>query len=458
MYDFWTLNEAVIRQRLLIVDDDANVVAGLGELLADEWDVKTAMSAREARANFIDFSPDVVLLDMHLPDGDGVEVLHDLKLYSEAVSVIMMSGAGTIDRVVESMKLGAETFLQKPFDYSALALTLTQVSRIVATRREVIALRRGDSNDLERLPGISPAVHHLNQLLGQIARAPSPVLIEGESGTGKGVFARLIHNRSPRSRAPFVDLNCAGLSKELLESELFGHERGAFTNAMNTKPGLFEIASDGTLFLDEIGEMDVTVQARLLKAIEEKRFRRVGGIRDLTANFRLVAATNRDLGKEVAAGRFRGDLYYRLNVVRVHMPLLRERFEDIPLLVDVMLRPLAKDMGRPAPAVSARALKKLESYAWPGNVRELRNVLERALLTMTGKEIRSEDLLLESETTALVAKGDGGLPSADWEIRPLDEIVADYVTASVDAAGGNVRKAARQLKISPSTLYARMKK
>lgn len=441
----------------MIVDDDANVVAGLGELLADEWDVKTAMSAREARATFVDFSPDVVLLDMHLPDGDGVEVLHDLKLYSEAVSVIMMSGAGTIDRVVESMKLGAETFLQKPFDYSTLALTLTQVSRIVATRREVIALRRGDSNDLERLPGISPAVQNLNQLLGQIARAPSPVLIEGDSGTGKGVFARLIHNRSPRARAPFVDLNCAGLSKELLESELFGHERGAFTNAMNTKPGLFEIASDGTLFLDEIGEMDVTVQARLLKAIEEKRFRRVGGIRDLTANFRLVAATNRDLGKEVASGRFRGDLYYRLNVVRVHMPLLRERLEDIPLLVDVMLRPLAKDMGRPAPPVSARGLKKLEGYAWPGNVRELRNVLERAMLTMTGKEIRSEDLLLESETADLTTKG-GGLPSADWEIRPLDDIVADYVTASVDAAGGNVRKAARQLKISPSTLYARMKK
>ena len=185
------MSEAAVRQRLLIVDDDANVVAGLGELLADEWDVKTAMSAREARANFVDFSPDVVLLDMHLPDGDGVEVLHDLKMYSEAVSVIMMSGAGTIDRVVESMKLGAETFLQKPFDYSTLALTLAQVSRIVATRREVIALRRGDSNDLERLPGISPAVQNLNQLLGQIARAPSPVL-----------HRRRLRNRQGRFRAP----------------------------------------------------------------------------------------------------------------------------------------------------------------------------------------------------------------------------------------------------------------
>jgi DNA-binding NtrC family response regulator len=450
------MSDTEIRQRLLIVDDDPNIVAGLAALLSDEWDVKTALTARDARATFADFSPDVVLLDMRLPDGDGVELLHDLKMYSEAVSVIMMSGEGTIDRVVESMKLGAETFLQKPFDNSTLTLTLTQVSRIAATRREVIALRRGDANDLERLPGISPAVQNLNQLLAQIARAPSPVLIEGDSGTGKGVFARLIHNRSPRARAPFVDLNCAGLSKELLESELFGHERGAFTNAMNTKPGLFEIASDGTLFLDEIGDMDVSVQARLLKAIEEKRFRRVGGIRDLTANFRLLAATNRDLGKDVGTGRFRGDLFYRLNVVRVRMPPLRERLEDIPLLVDVILRPLSKEMGRPAPRVSPRALKKLESYAWPGNVRELRNVLERAMLTMTAKEIRSEDLFLESDQTAIATKA-SGLPAADWEIRPLEDVVADYVTASVDAAGGNVRKAARLLKISPSTLYARKK-
>jgi DNA-binding NtrC family response regulator len=450
------MNEPTMRQRLLIVDDDPVIVTGLQALLDDDWDVKTAHTAKEARSVFADFSPDVLLLDMQLPDGDGIDLLHDLKMYSEAVAVIMMSGGGTVDRVVESMKLGAETFLQKPFDYAMLQLTLEQVSRIVATRRELIALRRGEANDPDRLPGVSPSIQNLNQLLGQIARATSPVLIEGDSGTGKGVFARLIHKRSPRARGPFVDLNCAGLSKELLESELFGHERGAFTNAMNTKQGLFEIAADGTLFLDEIGEMDITVQSRLLKAIEEKRFRRVGGIRDLTTNFRLIAATNRDLPQEVAAGRFRGDLYYRLNVVRVRMPPLRERLEDMPLLVEVVLRPLAKDMGRPVPTVSTGAMKKLSNYAWPGNVRELRNVLERSLLTMTGKELRSEDLLLESDTRAL-PKSEGGLPTADWEIRPLEDVIARYVTAAVEAAGGNVRKAARQLQISPSTLYARMK-
>jgi DNA-binding NtrC family response regulator len=352
------------------------------------------------------------------------------------------------------MKLGAETFLQKPFDFETLAATLEQVARMLATHRELIALRRSDATPVERLPGISPAIEHLNDILVQIARAPSPVLLEGESGTGKGIMARLIHNRSPRSRAPFVDLNCAGLSKELLESELFGHERGAFTNATNTKPGLFEIAGDGTLFLDEIGEMEIAIQARLLKALEEKRFRRVGGIRDLRADFRLVAATNRDLVAEVAAGRFRADLYYRLNVVRLRMPPLRERMEDLPILVQEILRPIAKETGRPMPKISANALKKLEAYGWPGNVRELRNVLERAVITLSGDEIRSQDLSLDSH--AQVSTSSGSLPAEEWEIKPLDDVIAGYVKAAVDATGGNMRKAARALNISPSTLYARM--
>jgi DNA-binding NtrC family response regulator len=444
-----------LKNRVLIVDDDPQIVSGLAVLLDEEWEVRTASTGREAIVNFAEFSPDVVLLDVNLPDASGIELLHQFKMYAETTAVIMMSGAGTHEGVIETMKLGAETFLQKPFDFGTLSATLEQVTRMLATQRELFALRRGETN-VERLPGVSPAITHLNDILGNIARAPSAVLIEGDSGTGKGIMARLLHNRSLRSRAPFVDLNCAGLSKELLESELFGHERGAFTNATNTKPGLFEIAGDGTLFLDEIGEMDITVQARLLKALEEKRFRRVGGIRDLGANFRLIAATNRDLQAEVAAGRFRGDLYYRLNVVRLRMPPLRERREDIPVLVHELLRPLAKEMGRPAPRVSATALKKLESYPWPGNVRELRNVLERALITLTRDEIRSEDLSLES-SEVLAPTSNGGEPAEEWEIRPLDDVIASYVAAAVKATEGNVRKAARRLQISPSTLYARMK-
>ncbi|HEX9163184.1 MAG TPA: sigma-54 dependent transcriptional regulator, partial [Thermoanaerobaculia bacterium] len=383
---------AELRSRILVVDDDPQVLTGLEALLSDEWDVRTAGTGKEALTTFAEFSPDVVLLDVQLPDFSGIDLLHQFKMYSETASVIMMSGVGNLDRVVESMKLGAQTFLQKPFDFDTLTLTLQQASRMAATQRELFALRRAEGKEVDRLPGISPAITHLNDILAQIARAPSPVLIEGESGTGKGIMARLIHNRSARTRAPFVDLNCAGLSKELLESELFGHERGAFTNATNTKPGLFEIAGEGTLFLDEMGEMEITIQARLLKALEEKKFRRVGGIRDLRAEFRLVAATNRDLNAEVAAGRFRGDLYYRLNVVRLHMPALRERMEDMPILVQEILRPLGKEMGRPLPKVSPSALQKLGSYPWPGNIRELRNVLERALLTLRGDEIHSEDL------------------------------------------------------------------
>ena len=454
MYDFRTMSDLL--SRLLIVDDDPQITAGLAALLEDDWQVRVASTGREAIVAFGEFSPDVVLLDVSLPDTTGIDLLHQLKMYSETTAVIMMSGGGSVDRVIESMKLGAETFLQKPFDYDTLLATLETVRRMISTRRELLALKRNEAGQVDRIPGISPSVQHLNSILPQIARAPSPVLIEGESGTGKGVMARLIHNRSPRARAPFVDLNCAGLSKELLESELFGHERGAFTNATNTKPGLFEIAGEGTLFLDEIGEMETTVQARLLKALEEKRFRRVGGIRDLRADFRLIAATNRDLGSEVAAGRFRSDLYYRLNVVRLRMPPLRERMEDLPILVQELLRPLAKEMGRAVPKVSANAMKKLERYPWPGNVRELRNVLERALLTLAEDQVRSEDLIIEGGTPQLASSADG-LPTEEWQIRPLDDLIARYVAAAVEATGGNMRKAARALQISPSTLYARLK-
>src|SRR5581483_5655402 len=449
---------AEFRDRILIIDDEPGIVAGLEALLGDEWEIRTAGTGRDGMRVFAEFSPDVVLLDIQLPDILGIELLHQFKMYAENTAVIMMSAHGTFERVVESMRLGAETFLQKPFEYETLQLTLQQVRRMLTTQRELMALRRTEPKDVERLPGISPAITQLNQIIAQISRAPSPVLIEGESGTGKGVLARMIHNRSPRARAPFVDLNCAGLSKELLESELFGHERGAFTNAMQTKQGLFEIAADGTLFLDEIGEMELTVQARLLKALEEKRFRRVGGIRDLRADFRLIAATNRDLLQEVNAGRFRGDLYYRLNVVRIRMPPLRERLEDVPILVQAMLPALAKDIGRPAPKLSPRATKKLSAYAWPGNVRELRNVLERALLTLDGNEIRSEDLMLESAASSVASASAALMPSEEWEVRPLDDLIADYIEAAVKAMDGNVRKAARQLQISPPALYAGLKK
>jgi two-component system nitrogen regulation response regulator NtrX len=441
-------------KRIVIVDDDPQVTAGLSALLEmEDWNVRVADTAKKAIVAMGEFAPDVVLLDVSLPDGSGVDVLDQIKRYSESTPVIMMSGAGTFDIVVESMRTGAETFLQKPFEYDVLRLTLDQTLRIVAREKELTALRRNNEADATRIAGASDATSKLNELIDRIASAPSPVLIGGESGTGKGVVARNIHQRSNRSKAPFVDLNCAGLSKELLESELFGHERGAFTGATTTKPGLFEVAGSGTVFLDEIGEMEVSVQARLLKAIEEKRFRRVGGVRDLHADFRLIAATNRSLEEEIAQGRFRADLFYRLNVVRISIPPLRERNEDIAVLAQVLGEKLAKELGRRPPRITERALTKLISYPWPGNVRELRNVLERAMLVSRGDDLRVEDLVLGE--VRLKRESDRALE--EWEVRPLDEVTEEYVRSAVKAAGGNVRKAARLLDVSPSTIYAKLK-
>ncbi len=444
-------------RRILLVEDDVGVAAGLQALLESmEWEVRRAETARQAYVEFASFSPDVVLLDVQLPDASGIDVLQQLKDYSESTPVIMMSGGGTIDRVVESMKLGAETFLQKPFEADTLSIALEQVAKSIATQRELAAAqRRENAADDQRFLGLSAAVETLNRLLDQVSQASSPVLLEGESGTGKGVLARLIHQRSPRAKAPFVDLNCAGLSKELLESELFGHEKGAFTSATTTKPGLFEVASAGTLFLDEIGEMEISIQARLLKALEDRKFRRVGGLRDLQADFRLVAATNRTLRDEVAAGTFRKDLFYRLNVVTIRVPPLRERADDIPLLAQQLTAKLAAEIGRKPPRISDRTMRRLTEYAWPGNVRELRNVLERAMLVSNGSEIRTEDLYLDEHHGEVSVSS--MFPQREWEVRPLEELTTAYVRAAVDAVGGNMRKAARLLQISPSTLYAKLR-
>jgi len=446
-----------VTRRVLLVDDDPGAAAGLEALLeAMEWEVRRAETARQAYVEFAAFSPDVVLLDVELPDASGIDVLQQLKGYSESTPVIMISGAGTIDRVVATMKLGAETFLSKPFDSDALTIALEQVTKSIAVQRELAAAQRHESlGDEHRFFGVSAASQTLNRLLDQVAPATSPVLLEGESGSGKGVLARLIHNRSPRAKAPFVDLNCAGLSKELLESELFGHERGAFTSATTTKQGLFEVASSGTLFLDEIGEMEISIQARLLKALEDRKFRRVGGVRDLQADFRLVAATNRTLRDEVASGAFRKDLFYRLNVVTIRVPPLRERTDDIPLLAQQLAIRLAAEIGRKPPRITDTTMRKLTNYPWPGNVRELRNVLERAMLVSNGTEIRTEDLFLE-DAQGEVATG-GVLPKREWEVRPLEEMTTAYVRAAVEAVGGNMRKAARILRISPSTLYAKLR-
>jgi two-component system response regulator AtoC len=447
-----------VARRILVIDDDEAIRSGVAAYLEHGgWEVATAGSGREAFRQFDRFAPGIVLADVHLDDVSGLDLLEQFKALAESTAVIMISGAGTIDIAVQAMKRGAETFLQKPFEMATLDAVLAHVEKTIATQRELALLRRVVASREQRFPGVSTAARALDELIDQAARAPSPVLLEGESGTGKGVAARMVHQRSPRAKAPLVELNCAGLSRELLESELFGHEKGAFTDASSSKPGLFELAGSGTIFLDEIGEMDPAIQARLLKALEDKTFRRVGGVRDIRADFRLISATNRDLNEEVAAGRFRKDLFYRLNVIRIKIPPLRERPDDLVILAEAVLGPLQKELGVTKAELSDRALKKMLDYSWPGNVRELRNVLERALIVTGGGEIKAEHLTLEGD--AVGPQGNvAGKPTQKWEIQPLDVVITDYVKKAVEAVDGNMREASRRLEISPSTLYARLKK
>lgn len=439
--------------RLLLVDDDPTIRAGLAALLGmSGWEVAEASTAAEALRAFDAGSPDAVLLDVGLPDASGLDVLAHIQNSAGGVPVVMLSGVATVDIAVEAMRLGAANFIQKPADAGALEVVLEQAIRMAAARRQLAALERQVEPKGELLAGSSQAIALVREIIERVAPAPSPVLLLGESGTGKGLAARALHQRSRMARGPFVDLNCAGLPRDLLESELFGHERGAFTGALAAKQGLLEIASGGTLFLDEIGELDVAHQARVLKVLEQKTFRRVGGVRDIRVELRLVAATNRDLQAEVAAGRFRADLYFRLNVVSIHLPPLRERVDDIPLLAETLLATLSAELKRPAMKLSARALERLQKYRWPGNVRELRNVLERAILVSNGREILASNLLLGESG---IARAPGGAPETEWDIRPLDDVIASYVAKAVEASGGNMRLAARRLGISPSTLYAR---
>jgi DNA-binding NtrC family response regulator len=442
-----------MRGRVLVVDDDEAILTALGDALeALGWEVSTATTAAAALDAFAAGEPDAVLLDVMLPDKSGLEVLEQIKTAGEATPVVMMSGGGTIDVAVRAMRAGAEHFLQKPFDFANLEILLEQVARTSLLRRRLAALQRELASGNPLLPGSSDAIREVNELIHRVAAAPSPVLLEGESGTGKGMVSRLLHDLSPRKNAPRVEINCAGLSRELLESELFGHERGSFTGAASTKQGLFEIASGGTLVLDEVAELELGLQARLLKALEDKVIRRVGGVRDLKIDVRLVAATNRSLDEETRAGRFRSDLYFRLNVVRILLPPLRARMEDLPSIVQFLLAQLARDLGVSNAAISPRALKKLTSWHWPGNARELRNVLERALLIGGRSEIRAEDVEIPRGGAV-----DAGAGLTEHTVVPLDRWTAEYVRQVVEVVGGNVRKAARLLEVSPSTVYAKLK-
>ncbi|HUK12372.1 MAG TPA: sigma-54 dependent transcriptional regulator [Thermoanaerobaculaceae bacterium] len=436
---------------ILLVEDDGELRAALRELLVAEGSaVVEASTAAGALAEFGRLDLDVVLLDLGLPDMDGLALLSRLRGLDDQAVVVVLTGRGDIETVVQAMKLGAENFLVKPTDAESL---LAAVARGIQVRR----LRRRDVAAVEELRrrgavvpvGSSRAMRQVRELAERVAQTDASVVVLGESGTGKGMVAQMIHHLSRRARGPFTDLHCAALPPQLLESELFGHERGAFTDARERKVGLLEVAHGGTLFLDEIAEMDPIVQGKLLKTLEDRRFRRLGGVRDLTADVRLIAATHRDLRSEVEAGRFRHDLYYRLNVFQIVCPPLRSRREDIEEIAAHLIAILNPLLGRRIARVDPHAAQLLRAYPWPGNVRELRNVVERAMILASGEEITPEHL------SADIHHPDAS-PTAD-ALGSLAAAEAAHIRRVVAATGGNLKRAAEILEIARSTLYAKLR-
>jgi len=431
---------------ILLVEDHENVRLAIRDYLgARGCTVTECDSWRAAEAILARGGIDAAVIDYLLPDGNAIERMPRLRAAAPDVPLVILTGHGSIDLAVRAMKEGAEYFLTKPVDLGAVWLVLQRALEGARARRNDSANKAARIRErIDPFLGTSRAIRELEERARLVAASESPVLIQGETGTGKGVLARWLHEHGPRGGEPFVDLNCAGLSKEFLESELFGHEKGAFTGALSAKPGLLETANRGTVFLDEIGDVDPAVQPRLLKVLEEKQFRRMGDVRTRTVDIRLIAATHHDLQALVAERRFREDLYFRISTIPLRMPPLRERAEDIPALASSLLRGLHAEVTLAAPVVAA-----LKKHPWPGNVRELRNVLERAVLLAQGRAISVEHLLFD-ETRQ------GREP--DMSGLTLEEIERLHVERALAAERGRVERAATRLGIARSSLYHRIRK
>jgi DNA-binding NtrC family response regulator len=451
--DTLSRGEAGVKNKVLLIDDEPSVRAPVRRFLeASGYEIEEAPTVHSGEAAFLAGRADAVILDFKLPDGDALELLPRLKAIDDDVPVIILTGHGSIDLAVRAIKEGAEHFLTKPVEMAALATVLERALETRRTRRRDWASRRGTGEDGEPDPflGASPKLAALAEEALLAVGSDSPVLILGETGSGKGLLARWLHANSARAREACVDLNCAGLSRELLESELFGHARGAFTGAVHDKKGLLEVAHHGTLFLDEIGDLDPAIQPRLLKALEEKRFRRLGETNERRVDVRLIAATHQDLARLVQEKRFRSDLYFRINTLVLRVPPLRERPEDIPSLAESLLRRLAAEMGRGAVTLSQEVAGELTRYAWPGNVRELRNVLERGLLACDGPTLERRHLRFER----VVEPAAAGLPPGGVTLEELERL---HIQQVLEQERGQVIATAERLGIPRSTLYQKIK-
>ncbi len=443
-------------KRILVAEDDLATSQAWSELIA-AWGfrVEVAEDGKRALELVESYEPHILLLDLRIPLKDGIQVLSELREKGLQVPTVMISGEGEIPDAVQAIKLGAYDYLRKPVDPSHLRLLLNNLSTHLTVSEENQRLRRRliNAGQLGPMIGQSLAMRRVMSLIEQVAPSSASVIIVGESGTGKELVARTIHELSPRHNGPYVAINCAAMPETLMESELFGHERGAFTGADRRREGCFELANGGTLLLDEIGEMKPELQAKLLRVLEESKLRRLGGSTEVAVDVRVLAATNRNLDNSIKEGRFREDLYYRLNVFAIELPALCERAEDTPGLVDHFLRELKQPEGKNITGVEAECLEVLKSYRWPGNVRQLRNVIERALIVSRGPLITIADLPPDMKRTT------GS--SSSFELRlgmSLDEVERELIMRTIEFTGGNKSRAAEVLGISLKTLYNRLER
>ncbi len=451
---------------VLLVDDEESVRESLSEILDGAgYTVTAASSGEEALEAAKKSPPDILVTDLRLPGMDGIDTIRSIKGLSPAAICIVITGYATVESAVEAMRAGAFTYLKKPFGKDELLVTLEKARAVRALERENIQLKREIKNKYAgAILGTSARIQRIRDLIDRVADTDSTVLILGESGTGKELVARALHYRSSRADKPFVPINCAAIPEDLLESELFGHEKGAFTGAIATKTGRFEIANGGTVFLDEIGDMSPGLQIKILRVLQEKEFERIGGRKTIKVDVRVVAATNQDLEQAVKEKRFREDLFYRLNVIPIQIPPLRERKEDIPLLALHFVKAIAGRNKKEITGIDPRAMKLLESYNWPGNVRELENLIERLVVLKDRGQITVEDLpeRFRQGTPSGAPKG----PYYSVDIPPegvdfnalVDRFETDLILNALQSVNGVKKKAAELLHINRTTLIEKMKR
>jgi two-component system response regulator AtoC len=443
----------------LVVDDEENLRLVLRTLLRRHgYEVETASSGEEALGLVDSFGPDCILTDVRMPKMGGLDLLATLRAKGNDATVVVMSAYGNMDQAIEAMKAGAYDYVQKPFKPDEVVLTLRKAEEREALRRENRALKEEIRKEykFEEILAKSPNMQDIFRTIAKVADYKTTVLITGESGVGKELVARALHRRSHRSGAPFVAVNCGAIPENLLESELFGHKKGAFTDAVQDRRGLFEEANSGTLFLDEIGELPLGLQVKLLRVLEDEKIRRLGETRDVTVNVRIIAATHRDLQTETKAGRFREDLFYRLNVLPIHVPPLRERREDIPLLIEHFISRNNTRLSTALRGLDTEARRLLYEYSWPGNVRELENTIERAMVLADGDSIVAHDLperIREARDPVQLQLASGEL-SVKKTVRVIEEIL---IRRALQKTKGNRTRAAEILEISHRALLYKIK-